>query len=76
MNKVATESTRKVDDRRFTQVYRMPGEGLIAEFRDGSETVWYDSDGLRYCIMQKRSKGLDTTQEDKALAILLAFESS
>jgi len=76
LNKVATGTTPREDDRRFTQVYRMPGEGLIAEFRDGGETVWYDCDGLRYCIMQKRSKGLDTTQEDKALAILLAFESS
>lgn len=76
MNKVAPASTRKEDSRRFTQVYRMPGEGLIAEFRDGSETVWYDSDGLRYCIMQKRSKGLDTSQEDKALAILLNLEGT
>ena len=72
---MATGTTRREDDRRFTQVYRMPGEGLIAEFRDGGETVWYDSDGLRYCIMQKRSKGLDTSQEDKALAILLSLEA-
>ncbi len=61
---------------RFTQIYRMPGEGLIAEFRRGEETLLYDMDGLRYRIMNRRGSGEDTSEEEKALAVLGNLEGS
>ncbi len=55
---------------RFTQVYRMPGEGLIAEFRGADDTQLYDVDGLKYRVLKRRSQGLDTSEEERALAVL------
>lgn len=59
---------------RFTQIYRMPGEGLIAEFRDQDQTRLYDLEGLRYRVLSKRAAGADTSEEDRALAIMSAIE--
>ncbi len=59
---------------KFNQIYRMPGEGLIAEFRCGEESRLYGIDGLQYCIMERRAKGENTDEEEKALAVLNNFE--
>lgn len=55
---------------KFTQVYRMPGEGLIAEFRQGDESLLFGIDGLQHRLVQRRAAGVDTGEEEKALAIL------
>ena len=55
---------------KFTQVYQMPGEGLIVEFRRGDETLLFGLDGLQYRLMELRARGADTKEEEKALAIL------
>jgi hypothetical protein len=52
----------------------MPGEGLIAEFLENDQARLYDIEGLRYRVLKKRAAGLDTSEEDKALAIMNAFE--
>ena len=57
-------------DYKFTQLYQMPGEGLIAEFRKGDSTLLFDMEGLRYRILQRRNGGESTKEEEKALAIL------
>ncbi|GJL81776.1 MAG: hypothetical protein DHS20C01_14100 [marine bacterium B5-7] len=54
----------------FSQIYRMPGEGLIAEFRQGHETMLFDIEGLQFRVLKRRSAGMDTSEEDKALAML------
>lgn len=48
----------------------MPGEGLIAEFRQGHETMLFDIEGLQFRVLKRRSAGMDTSEEDKALAML------
>ena len=63
------------DTYRFTQVYSMPGQGLIAEFRLGDSTLLYDLEGLRYRVLQKRNNGQSTREEEKALAILRSLEN-
>jgi hypothetical protein len=55
---------------KFTQIYRMPGEGLIAEFRRGEQTLLFGLDGLQYRLLELRAAGSDTREEEKALAIL------
>ncbi len=61
---------------RFTQVYRMPGEGLIAEFRDGDQTRLFDIEGLRYRVVSQRAAGGDTGEEERALAVLSNLQGS
>jgi hypothetical protein len=58
----------------FTQLYRMPGEGLIAEFIEKDQTRLYDIEGLRYRVLKRRAAGLDTSEEDKALAIMSSID--
>ena len=54
----------------------MPGEGLIAEFREGDNTRLFDVEGLRYRVLKRRSAGFDTTEEEKALAVLGALDGN
>lgn len=61
---------------RFTQVYRMPGEGLIAEFRDGDQTRLYDLEGLRFRVVKSRAAGEDTSEEERALALLSSLDGN
>ena len=63
-------SIKSSDSYRFTQVYRMPGEGLIAEFRQGDSTLLFDLEGLRYRLLERRNAGNNTSEEEKALAVL------
>jgi hypothetical protein len=61
---------------KFTQIYQMPGEGFIAEFRHLDNTKLFDLEGLRYRLLERRNSGDDTREEEKALAVLSNLDRS
>ena len=66
----------KASDPAFSQVYQMPGEGLIAEYRRGEETRLFDIEGLQFLIVELRNSGQDTKEEERALALLSSRSGS
>lgn len=52
----------------FTGLYNLPGEGLVAEFRCGNDSLLYDRRGLQFRIVQMKQQGVDASAEERALA--------
>ena len=53
---------------KYTGLYNLPGQGLVAAFDEAGETLLFDLQGLQYRILTKISNGHDTTVEEQALA--------
>lgn len=58
---------------RFLELYRIPGEGLIAAFDDRGETLLFDRQGLQSRIITLRHAGQDCSQEELALSRMSAI---
>lgn len=58
---------------RFNRLYSLPGEGLVAELREGSRSLLFDRQGLQHRILERKKQGLDTSAEERALAQLNAY---
>ena len=58
---------------RFSCLYNVPGEGLVAEFKCGSDSFLFDLRGLQSRILLRKRRGEDTTVEERALARMNAL---
>ena len=52
----------------FLNFYNLPGEGIVAEFDNGMESVLFDVKGLQYRIIENKKQGLDTSNEENILS--------
>jgi hypothetical protein len=60
-------------DLRFSCLYNVPGEGLVAEFKCGTESLLFDRRGLQSRILLRKRRGEDTGVEEQALARMNAL---
>lgn len=67
LNMKAT-ATDEQQDVRFDGFYDALGEGVLAAFRCGANTLLYDRQGLQHRIVSRRESGFDTNVEERALA--------
>ena len=51
----------------FTGLFNLPGEGFIAELRNGSIATLYDRQGLQYLILKRKQAGQDVQAAEQAL---------
>ena len=61
---------------RFNRLYSLPGEGLVAELRDGTRSLLFDRQGLQHRIIELKKQSLDASAEEQALAQLNAYSSN
>lgn len=61
---------------KFLELYSIPGEGLVAAFESGGETLLFDKQGLQSRILTLRHQGDDSTEEELALSRMTAAMSS
>jgi len=52
---------------KFTGLYNLPGEGIVAAFSENGETLLFDRQGLQHRIVTNKSSGEDTSVEEQAL---------
>lgn len=52
----------------FTGLFNLPGEGFVAQLRNGGRSSLYDRQGLQYLILQRKQEGGDTEAAEQALA--------
>ena len=52
----------------FAGLFNIPGEGFVAELRDPTGTVLYDTQGLQFLILQRKELGLEARAAEEALA--------
>jgi hypothetical protein len=60
----------------FTGLFDLPGEGFVAQLRNGGQSSLYDRQGLQYLILQRKQKGLDTEVAEQALARMNAVQNT
>lgn len=56
------------ENMRFDGFYDALGEGVLAAFRCGTNTLLYDRQGLQHRILSRSESGFDTQVEERALA--------
>jgi|TARA_B100000315_G_scaffold231567_1_gene242982 hypothetical protein len=54
----------------FTGIFHLPGEGFIAELRNGANANLYDRQGLQYLILERKQAGGDSQAAEQALGRL------
>ena len=54
-------------------LYNIMGEGFVVELRENNETQLYDRQGLQHRILARKKQGLDTQEEERALAQINSF---
>jgi len=54
-------------------LYNIMGEGFVVELRENEETYLYDRQGLQYRILDRKKQGIDTREEERALAQINSF---
>ncbi|MBT6348411.1 MAG: hypothetical protein HOJ50_04575 [Proteobacteria bacterium] len=60
----------------FTGLFDLPGEGFVAQLRNGGQSSLYDRQGLQYLILQRKQEGLDTEVAEQALARMNAVQNT
>ncbi len=61
---------------KFSNFYNLPGEGIVAEFTNGSETFLFDIQGLQYRIVHLKQENRNAGEEEKVLARLNSLNYS
>ena len=51
----------------FTGLFNLPGEGFVAQIRNGTNTRLYDRQGLQHLILQRKQTGKDVRVLEAAL---------
>jgi len=59
----------------FTGIFDLPGEGFIAELRDGSRATLYDRQGLQYLILKRKQAGQNSQAAEQALGRLNTLQN-
>ena len=60
----------------FTGLFNLPGEGFVAQLRNGGRSSLYDRQGLQYLILQRKQEGGDTEAAEQALARMNAVQNT
>ena len=60
----------------FTGLFNLPGEGFVAQLRNGGQSSLYDRQGLQYLILQRKQEGQDAEAAEQALARMNAVQST
>lgn len=60
----------------FLNFYNLPGEGVVAEFDNGEETVLFDIQGLQYQIIEYKKNGMDSSEEERILSRMKSLAPS
>ncbi len=60
----------------FTGLFNLPGEGFVAQLRNGGRSSLYDRQGLQYLILQRKQEGGDTKAAEQALARMNAVQNT
>lgn len=55
------------------RIYNLLGEGFVVELSENNETYLYDRRGLQHRILTRKKQGLDTREEERALAQINSF---
>ena len=55
------------------RIYNIMGEGFVVELREDNETQLYDRQGLQHRILARKKEGIDTQEEERALAQINSF---
>jgi len=58
----------------FTGIFHLPGEGFIAELRDGANANLYDLQGLQHLILERKQAGGDSKAAEQALGRLKSLQ--
>ena len=61
---------------KFTGLFNLPGEGFVAQLRDGTRSSLYDRQGLQYLILQRKQEGTNAKAAEKALARMNSVQSA
>ena len=60
----------------FTGLFNLPGEGFVAQLRNGGQSSLYDRQGLQYLILQRKQEGEDTEAAEQALARMNSVQNT
>ena len=60
----------------FTGLFNLPGEGFVAQLRNGGQSSLYDRQGLQYLILQRKQEGQDAEAAERALARMNAVQNT
>ena len=60
----------------FTGLFDLPGEGFVAQLRNGGRSSLYDRQGLQYLILQRKQEGLGAEAAEQALARMNALQNT
>ena len=60
----------------FTGLFNLPGEGFVAQLRNGGQSSLYDRQGLQYLILQRKQEGLGAEAAEQALARMNAVQNT
>ncbi len=60
----------------FTGLFNLPGEGFVAQLRNGGRSSLYDRQGLQYLILQRKQEGGDTEAAEQALARMNSVQNT
>ena len=60
----------------FTGLFNLPGEGFVAQLRNGGQSSLYDRQGLQYLILQRKHEGQDAEAAEQALARMNAVQNT
>ena len=56
--------------------FNLPGEGFVAQLRNGGQSSLYDRQGLQYLILQRKQEGQDAEAAEQALARMNAVQNT
>ena len=60
----------------FTGLFNLPGEGFVAQLRNGGKSSLYDRQGLQYLILQRKQEGQDAEAAEQALARMNSVQNT
>ena len=60
----------------FTGLFNLPGEGFVAQLRNGGQSSLYDRQGLQYLILKRKQEGQDAKAAEQALARMNAVQNT
>ena len=60
----------------FTGLFYLPGEGFVAQLRNGGQSSLYDRQGLQYLILQRKQEGQDAEAAAQALARMNSVQNT
>ena len=60
----------------ITGLFNLPGEGFVAQLRNGGQSSLYDRQGLQYLILQRKQEGQDAAAAEQALARMNSVQNT